>query len=40
MQDLIDWYKQAVESDRDHRAERTAWAFGRYALDPGLVYEK
>jgi len=31
MADLIGWYKGAVESDRDHRAEHSAWAFGRYA---------
>jgi hypothetical protein len=31
MADLIRWYRQAVEGDQDHRAEHTAWAFGRYA---------
>jgi hypothetical protein len=31
MADLIRWYRQAVEADQDHRAEHTAWAFGRYA---------
>jgi hypothetical protein len=29
--DLIGWYQRALEADRDHRAEHTAWAFGRYA---------